>query len=123
MALLYLLDEQLRGGRLWQAIQQHNALGLYPINVVHVGDPADLPLGTPDLAVLQWAERQWRILVTRDWHTIPGYLAQHLRAGRRSPGIFLIRKHCTVPQILSYLVITAYAADPAACQDRIEPIP
>ena|SRR5438876_10047527 len=123
MPLLYLLDENLRGGGLWQAIQQHNLLGLYPIDAVRVGDPPDLPGGSPDTALLLWAERQGRIVVTRDWHTLPGHLAQHLQAGNHSPGVFLIRKHCTIPQILSYLVLAAYAADPAACQDRIEPIP
>lgn len=56
MPLLYLLDEHLRGGGLWQAIQQHNTVGLYPIDVVRVGDPQDLPHGTPDSVLLLWAE-------------------------------------------------------------------
>src|SRR5258708_779967 len=123
MPLLYLLDESLRGGGLWQAVQRHNSLGFYPIDILRIGDSPALPRGTSDLAILLWAEQQGRILVTRDSRTIPGHLAQHLQAGNHSPGVFLVRKHCSVPQILSYLVLAAYAADPATCQDRIELIP
>jgi hypothetical protein len=123
MPLRYLLDENLRGGGLWNAIQQHNAFGLYPVDAVRVGDPPDLPCGTPDADLPLWAERERRVLVTRDWHTMPGQLTQHLQAGNHLAGVFLIRKHCTIPQVLAHLVLAAYAADPAACKDRIEPIP
>jgi hypothetical protein len=61
--LRYLLDENLRG-RLWQAIGVHNQTGAYPIDVVRVGDPPDLPLGSLDPDILLWAEREGRILVS-----------------------------------------------------------
>jgi hypothetical protein len=38
---------------------------------------------------LLWAEREGRVLVTLDRHTMPGHLANHLRAGHNSPGSFL----------------------------------
>ena len=47
MALAYLLDENLRG-LLWQYIRRHNAQGVSPLDVLRVGDPADLPLGVGD---------------------------------------------------------------------------
>ena len=58
MALRYLLDEHLRGGGLWQAIRQHNASGVDVLDVVRVGDPPDLPLGTGDPDVLTLVDRE-----------------------------------------------------------------
>jgi hypothetical protein len=42
MKLRYVLDEHLRGP-LWRAIGRHNSAGVYPLDVLRVGDLADLP--------------------------------------------------------------------------------
>jgi hypothetical protein len=123
MPLSYLLDEHLRGGGLWQAIRHHNTRGIHPLAAVRVGDPPDLPHGSTDPAILLWAEREGRILVTQDENTIPRHLAQHLQAGRHSPGVFMPRARCTIRQVLDALVLIAYAGDPAYYRDRIEYIP
>jgi hypothetical protein len=78
MALTFVLDEHFRGP-LWQAIVRHNLGGEYRLDVVRVGDPADLPLATDDSAILLWAEREGRILVTEDRHTIALICATILR--------------------------------------------
>jgi hypothetical protein len=123
MALCFVLDEHLRGGGLWQAIQQHNALGVDPLDMARVGDPPDLPLGTLDPDPLLWCEGRGRLLVSQDKNSLPGHLAQHLYAGRHSPGVLLIRAGTTVPQVLAALVLIAHAGDPLDYQDRIERIP
>lgn len=122
MPLAYVLDEHLRG-MLWQAIQQHNAGSVHAIDVTQVGDPVDLPFGSSDPDILLWAEKEGRIVITRDRKTMLSYLAAHLQAGRRSPGVFLLRPHATITQIIDYLVAAAHAGDPAAYQDRFEYIP
>jgi hypothetical protein len=122
MTLRYVLDEHLRGA-LWRAIQWHNSSGVYPLDVVRVDDPADLPLGSDDPALLLWAEREQRILVTHDPDTMPKHLADHLAGGHHSPGVFMLRPHSTLPQILSFLRDDAYASEPAEWQDRIHFIP
>src|SRR5947209_13339399 len=122
MALSYLLDEHFRGP-LWRAVLWHNSSGVYPLDVLRVGDPADLPLGSGDSAVLLWAEREQRILVTHDPDTMPTHLADHLAAGRQSPGVFMIRPRSTLPQLLSFLRDAAYASEPAEWQGRIQLIP
>src|SRR5436189_6142020 len=109
MPLLYLLDEHLRGGGLWQAIQQHNASGIDPLDALRVGDRPDLPLGSTDPDILLWAESSGRIFVSRDERTLPGYLAAHLQAGHHSPGVFMLRAVCTVPDVLFALVLAGYA--------------
>jgi hypothetical protein len=123
MPLRYLLDEDLRGGGLWQAIQQHNSSSPHPLDSVRVGDPPDLPLGTLDPDVLIWTEREGRVLISRDQRSLPQHLAAHLRGGRHSPGIFILLKEKSVPAILDFLVLAAYAGDLLAYQDRIAYIP
>ncbi len=123
MPLRYLLDEHLRGGGLWQAIQQHNASTSYPLDAVRVGNPPDLPLGTTDPAILAWAEREIRIFVSLDKKSLPPHLGAHLQAGRDSPGIFIIRSGSTIPEVIDSLVLAAFAGNPVDFQDRIAYIP
>ncbi len=123
MPVRYLLDEHLRGGALWQAIKQHNARGTDPLDVVRLGDPSDLPLGTLDPDILLWAERQGRVFISLDKKTLARHLRLHLQAGHHSPGVFIIRAGSTVAQVMLFLTLAAYAGDPASFHDRIEHIP
>jgi hypothetical protein len=122
VALRFVLDEHLRG-RLWWAIDRHNLGGGLPIDAVRVGDPPDLPLGTPDPDILLWAERDGRIVITLDVHTMPAHLANHLATGHHSPGVFLVRQGASLAQIVSYLELAAHAGDPADYIDRVTYIP
>ena len=123
MPLRFLLDENLRGGALWRAIQRHNAAGIDPLDAVRVGDPVDLPCGSIDPDILIWAEREGRILATLDRRTIATHVAAHLRAGRHSPGVFLVRGGPPLSQVVAFLVLAAHAGDPADYHNRIEYIP
>jgi hypothetical protein len=118
----FLLDEHLRGP-LWQAIQRHNMRGGLPIDAVRVGDPLDLPLGSDDSTILLWAERQRRILITQDVHTMPRHLASHLQSGRSSPGIFVITLGCSIRQLVGHLELVAHSGEPADYQDAITYVP
>jgi hypothetical protein len=122
MALRYVLDEHLRGP-LWRAVQWHNRLGVYALDVVRVGDAADLPLGSDDPELLYWAEREQRIIVTHDPDTMADHLRDHLAAGHHSPGIFMVRPHATLPQIVTFLRDAAYASEAGEWQDAIHYIP
>jgi hypothetical protein len=101
MALSYLLDENQRGV-LWRAAQLHNALGVDPLDITRVGDPPDLPLGSSDVAILEWAEANDRILVSRDKKTLTMHLSQHLASGRHSPGVFVLRANSTIRAVLGF---------------------
>jgi hypothetical protein len=120
--LSFLLDEHLRGP-LWLAILRHNTQGGLTIDAVRVGDPPDLPLGSADLAILAWAERAGRILLTEDVHTMPGYLAQHLQKGHRSPGVFVIGAGCSIGQLVAHLELVAHAGEPADYADTLVYVP
>ena len=108
---------------LWRAIQRHNSAGVEILDVVRVGDPSDLPLASRDPEILIWAEREQRILISRDTGTLFGHLADHLKAGKHSPGIFMVRRRCLLPQVVAFLVEAAYRSDATTWENRIEYIP
>jgi hypothetical protein len=93
-----------------------------PLDVVRVGDPPDLPLASDDATILLWAEREQRILISRDEDTLPTHLATHLEAGRRSPGVFFPRVVRLV-DIVDFLVCVAYASEASEWENRITFIP
>ncbi len=97
MAIRYVLDENLRG-ELWNAILTYNAQGAHLIDALRVGDPQDLPLKAPDPAILTWAEREARVLITNDKKSMPGHLNDHRKAGGHSPGIFLFAPKAQFPR-------------------------
>ena len=119
MPLRYLLDENQRGV-LWHVILRHNARGIDPIDALRVGDVADLPLGSDDPTILLWAEREQRILVTFDRSSMRQHLTEHLAVGNHSPGIFMVLPDSKVVRIVEFLVIAAYASEPAEWLDWIK---
>jgi hypothetical protein len=122
MAVRFVLDENIRGP-LWDAIQAHKRGGIDLIDAVRVGDPFDLPLTTPDPAILIWAQREARVLVTTDKKSMPGHLLGHFQSGHHSPGIFIIRSQCTIPQLVSLLASVANSSEPSEWADLITFIP
>ena len=120
--ICYVIDEHQRR-LLWRAIRTHNSKGVYPIDAVRVGDPADLPLGTLDPALLLWSERSGRIIVSEDVTTLPGHFADHRRSGRHCPGIFIIRVGQTLSAVVDFLAVAAHASDPGEWRDAIWFVP
>lgn len=118
MPLRYLLDENQRGA-LWHIIQGHNALGIDTIDAVRVGDTPHLPFGADDLTILRWAERAQRNLVTFDKSSMSAHLAAHLVEGNPCPGIFMLPAEARPSRVLEFLVLAAYASEPAEWADWI----
>jgi hypothetical protein len=118
MPLLFLLDENLRGP-LWRAIEMHNRHSDLPLDAVRVGDDDDLPLGASDEAVLAWADRESRILVSFDRSTLPEELSKRLASGEHSLGIFLMHRRSSLPKVVQFLALAAYAGEPEEWADRV----
>ena len=123
MPVPFLLDEHLRGKPLWHALRHRQAASGMAFDVVRVGDPPDLPLGSPDPDVLIWAENQARILLSEDRKTMGQYLADHLAAGQTSPGVFVIRRRATISSVLQWLELVVADDDPDAWRDRLIFVP
>jgi len=58
------------------------------LDIVRIQD-ADL-MGTDDPAILEWAARTGRILVTHDFRTIPRYADERTEAGLPMLGVFVV---------------------------------
>jgi hypothetical protein len=56
-------------------------------------------------------------------YVLDGHLADHLRSGRHSPGILIIRSSAMLREVVEYLVMAAFAASPVEYQDAITYIP
>jgi hypothetical protein len=93
------------------------------IDAVSSGDPGIPPRHTPDPDVLVWAELNNRIVVTVDYNTMPSHLADHLAAGRHSPGVFCVRPGAYIPDIIADLVMSTYAGNPDDFADVVTFVP
>jgi hypothetical protein len=123
MPIAFVLDENLRGKPLWHAIRHHNLGGGLRIDATRVGDPTDLPLGSPDSDILVRADRTDRIILTEDAGTFAAELAAHLCSGRTSAGVYVIRPSATVASILSWLELVMADDHPDQWTDRVTCIP
>ena len=122
MPLRFLLDENIPA-KLRHAINRHNLSGEHRLDVISIGDLRDLPLGSDDPTILRWAEREERILITEDKRTMFRHLAAHLKTGRHTPGIFLIRRSTSISLLIEFLTLATYDSKPDEWRDRIEYIP
>ena len=118
MAIRFLLDENI-DARIWSAIRRHNRRGEYVLDVVRVGESEDLPCGSLDPWILRWAERQGRVLLSFDRSTLARHLADHLAAGGHSPGIVILAPTMGIPELVSAVVLIAYASEPGEWADQL----
>ena len=122
MPLAFVLDEHLRGP-LWRAIHWHNLRGLELLDVVRVGDEPGIELGVTDPTLLLWSEQENRILVTEDRRTIGVHLRAHLRSGRHSPGVFLVKPGSRIPDVVEFLALAAHASKAREWEDGLFFVP
>jgi Domain of unknown function (DUF5615) len=120
-SIRFVLDEDVPAA-VWQAVQDHNARGAYPLEVVQVGRLAALPKGTRDADLLIWAEQEGRVIVSRDRKTMTGHYADHLSAGRHSAGVLIISP-TRMDDLIAQLALIAHTDGPSDWFDRIDSYP
>jgi hypothetical protein len=67
--------------------------------------------GVLDPAVLACAAQQDRVLVTSDFKTMPKYFGELLQGGASSPGVFLVKQHAPIAEVIDRLVLVWAASD------------
>lgn len=92
-------------------------------DIVRVGGDGAPAWGTPDPDLLAWCEENDRILVTFDKATMPGHLAEHLGAGRASPGVLIIRRAAALSTVIEALVLVLEASQADEWHDQVWYIP
>ena len=68
------------------------------------------------------AEGEDRIIISHDKRTLGDHLADHLAAGRHSPGILVLRPG-RLSDLGEYLVMVAFASDAAEWRDQLRFVP
>jgi len=114
----YLLDEDTP-----HAIRDQLLRRKPEVDVLVVGDDVAPALGTPDQELLLWIEREGYILVSRNRRTMPRHLRGNLEADGHVPGIFLLRRRCSLGPIIEDLILIWEAGRPEEYRDRIEYLP
>lgn len=122
MAIAFVLDEQLRGV-LWKSIIRHNKTSAEMIDATRVGDPLDLPRGTPDSELLEWAANEDRVVISLDRKTLIKQFGEFLGTGKSSPGILLIRSKATIPEVVEFLSVATAIGTPSEFANRFQFIP
>ena len=79
--------------------------------------------GVPDPGVLALAAAEGRILVTSDWKTMPKHLGEFLAVGGSSAGVFLVKQHTPVAEVIEALLLVWAASDADEWRNRILEIP
>jgi hypothetical protein len=111
----YLIDEQLADWlreALWR---------LEPaIEISVIGDEAILPRKTSDSLILDWAEANETVVLTRDTNTMIEAANVHYARGRNTWGLFVLRKGFSLGPIVSDLHLIWSISDAEEWRNRVE---
>ena len=61
--------------------------------------------GADDPAILAWAAREGRVLLTHDIRTMPRYAYERVQAGQLMPGIFVLAADTLIGQAIEELLL------------------
>jgi Domain of unknown function (DUF5615) len=79
--------------------------------------------GAEDWAILEWAAREGRVLLTHDRRTIPGFAYERVRAGKSMPGIFLVSNLLPVGHAVDELVLAIECSFDEEWKDQVTYFP
>jgi hypothetical protein len=100
MKVRFLLDENLTPRLKLAVLRLHPA-----IDIVRIGEPHTLPLGSLDPEVLIYLERSQRLLVTDNRASMPGHLQEHWDGGRHIGGLLWVRPRTPLRKLAQELVL------------------
>ncbi len=78
-----------------------------------------LPEGTPDLAILAWAARENRILITNDRNTMVGFAYQRVAAGDPTPGLIATTNDQSIGQAIDDILLIAEYMPEEEIRDQV----
>jgi hypothetical protein len=100
MKVRLLLDENLTP-RLKLAVLRLNPA----VDILRIGEPGTLPLGSLDPEVLVYLERSQRLLVTDNRASMPGHLQEHWDSGHHIWGLLWVRPRTPMRMLAQELVL------------------
>lgn len=94
---------------------------IHPLDIVRVQDTEVYQADDP--AVLEWAAREGRIVITHDVQTLPGYAFERVVAGLPMPGVIEVAGALAIGQVLDDLVMLISAGSPADFENQVRYVP
>jgi predicted nuclease of predicted toxin-antitoxin system len=76
-----------------------------------------------DPAILEWAAREGRIILSHDVSTLTGEAIRRVHAGLPMPGVFIVRKGAKRVQAIEDLLLLAGASEPGEWKGQVRYIP
>ncbi len=93
------------------------------IDVIRVGDPGALPLGTLDPDLLRYLDLAQRLLVTDNRTSMPAHLQIHWADGGHLWGVVWVRPRTSVGKLAQELFLIWEASEAHEWIDRLEWVP
>jgi hypothetical protein len=115
---------------MWQFLTDENfnrdivrglSLRIPPLDIVYAQDVG--LTGVDDPHVLAWASQNNRILLIHDRATIPFYAYQHLAAGEKMPGVFVLPGRFPVGMAIDQLVMLVHCTEPSEWASQVIHLP
>lgn len=112
----FLADENFRGALVRGLLRRRPTLDLLRVAEVGLG-------GADDPAILDWAAREGRVVLTHDAATLIGFAYQRLAAGLAMPGIIEVRQEAAAGQIIDDLLLIADASHEGEWEGQVVYLP
>lgn len=93
-----------------------------PLVDIQTADASGLA-GITDPEILAHTLQSGRILVSHDYHTMPGHFADFLASGQHSPGVLLLHQTLPLAQAIDALLLVWSASDPEEWRDTLTYLP
>jgi predicted nuclease of predicted toxin-antitoxin system len=72
----------------------------------------DVGLGScEDMAVLDWAARERRLVMTHDVNTMPAFAFERLRRNQSMPGVFVVSQQAALRSVIDDILLLAECSD------------
>ncbi|HEU5343694.1 MAG TPA: DUF5615 family PIN-like protein [Ktedonobacterales bacterium] len=107
MRARFLVDENSWRDALINGLKARNP----EIDILHVGDSNAPSHQTHDPDILLYCERERRMLITRDWRTMPVHIRNHFASAHHHWGVLYLRPGHTIGEYLTYLELLWSASE------------
>jgi hypothetical protein len=111
-----LADENLDGAIVRGLLRQRPGLDIVRVQDVGLS-------GAEDPAVLDWAARHGRVLLTHDVATMTRYAYERVAAGLPMPGVFEVSQDLPVSRAIEDILLVAECSQPGEWEGQVRYLP
>jgi hypothetical protein len=112
----FLTDEDFNGRIVRGLFLRKVGLDLVRVQDVGLG-------GADDDSVLEWADKNGRVLLTHDGRTMPNHVRSRLERGAHVPGVFIVDDRAAIGDCVEDVLLVAECSDEGEWEDQIHYLP